>query len=158
MPNQNANRVTLLVLMGLTATGVSGCATTPETATTSATQSVAATVWTLEAIYTPADNTNVALSADLKPRHTVQFEDGRLVLQLDCNRGFANWAGEFPKPGTVQDLSIDRVASSRALCPGPSYGEQMARDLPGAQKFGLSVEGDELVIITNNAQYRFLKP
>ena len=114
--------------------------------------------WRLVAIYTPADSSNVEVPDELQAKHTIRFEQGRAFLQLNCNRGFASATSEWPGPGEIKPLTIGPIGSSRRLCPPPNeFSDSLAQNLMSAEKVGLSLGGDELVIITKGPHFRFLK-
>lgn len=126
---------------------IAGCATVPDP------HPIAGTTWKLVSIDTTGSSTT--LTPELQQRHTVTFgDDGRVAMQLDCNRGNASWSGSMPRGGSGS-LEIGPVASTRALCPDPSFGGQMARDLPEAARYRLLMEGRELVIETDRLRYSF---
>jgi len=95
-------------------------------------------------------NEEIRLRPQMSDRHSVTFQrDRSMTIQLDCNRGTANWNSTSRGGGTGQ-LNIGRIASTRALCPTPSYGERMAAELPQAFGYELGVEGRTLVVRTEN--------
>lgn len=110
--------------------------------------------WELVTIERPSQP-EVMLSRDQARRHNLQFEsDGRVTMQLDCNRGTASWSSE--KMGDGGSLSIGEIAATRALCPSPSYGEEMAASLPLANQYSIDSGGRTLTIRTRVATYRFV--
>ena len=103
------------------------------------------TSWRLVNVET--SGTSTSLTTELSSRHTLTFEGGgRLAMQLDCNRGNADWSA-----------SIGPVASTRALCPRPTFGEELAAELPGATSFTLLDDRSELVIRAESADYIFAR-
>lgn len=137
----------------LAVVSATSCATTPDDGL------VAADVWQLTSIYDPSSGENIEIPLELRPKYTVQFgADGRLTMQLDCNRGTATWSGNFPTPGAVEPLSIGPIASTRALCPEPSFGQRMAEALSGANLQALDVDNPTLVIVSDGVRYAFKPP
>ncbi|CDO35704.1 META domain-containing protein [Novosphingobium sp. KN65.2] len=97
-----------------------------------------------------------ALTSALQARHTLSFNrDGSLSLTLDCNRGNANWSAGPLQSGNGS-LTIGPVAATRALCPAPSFGEEMAAALPAAKGFTLLPGGKGLTIMTGTAVFAFV--
>ena len=108
--------------------------------------------WQLAAIDTSGSTTT--LTAPLQARHTLAFgPEGALALQLDCNRGRASWSAGKPRNGAGM-LTIGPVASTRMLCPEPSFGNQLA-GLSEAKTYALTVDRRELVIETGSLRFTF---
>ena len=113
------------------------------------------TNWRLVNVET--SGTSTSLTTELSSRHTLIFEGGgRLAMQLDCNRGNADWSASQPR-GETGSISIGPVASTRALCPRPTFGEELAAELPGATSFTLLDDRSELVIRAESADYVFAR-
>ncbi|MGY6551310.1 MAG: META domain-containing protein [Erythrobacter sp.] len=109
--------------------------------------------WRLAEIKASGDAPQI--TNDLRERHTISFEKtGGVAMQLDCNRGRAAWSAERHHTRSG-DLSIGPVASTRALCPDPSFGDRMAQDLPKARKYRIENEGRRLVIEAGDVTYAF---
>lgn len=107
----------------------------------------------LAAIDTSGSSTT--LTRALQSRHTLSFGDqGQLALQLDCNRGRASWSPGKPRNG-AGSMSIGPIASTRALCPEPSFGNQMASGLSEARTYVLSADRRELVIESATLRFTF---
>lgn len=127
---------------------LAGCETLPDMG-----HPLTGTTWQLTDIDTSGSSTR--LTPALQERHTITFEDGgRVFMQLDCNRGNASWSADQPRGGTG-GLTIGPVASTRALCPQPSFGDKMAADLQEAQRYTLVLEGRRLIIETGDLAYTF---
>ena len=108
--------------------------------------------WQLAEIHTSGSTTT--LTPALQARHTLAFgPDGALALQLDCNRGRASWAAGKPRNG-AGTITIGPVASTRMLCPEPSFGNQMA-SLAEARTYVLTADARELVIETGALRFTF---
>ena len=130
---------------------LAGCETTP----TSPPHPLEGTSWRLIDVET--SGTSTRLNPQLQARHTLTFmRDGKLQLQLDCNRGNADWSASMPETynGT---LVISQVASTRALCPPPSFGEDLAADLPSAMAYTLTPDGKGLVIRARRVAFSFAR-
>jgi heat shock protein HslJ len=110
------------------------------------------TEWQLAAIDTSGSTTT--LDPPLQARHTVAFgPEGALAIQLDCNRGRSTWAAGKPRNG-AGTLTIGPVASTRMLCPEPSFGNQLA-SLANAKTYALTLDRRELVIETGTLRLTF---
>lgn len=97
----------------------------------------------------------VQLAPAQQASHRLRFNpDGTLLLTLDCNRGSADWSAT-PQRGSG-NLQISQIASTRALCPPPSYGEAMAADLPSAFEFTVLPGGRSLKVSTRTNTYTFI--
>jgi len=130
---------------------LSGCATTTEKVPHELTRHT----WNLIQI-APRDAGSTILTYPQQARHQLLFEmDGELLLTLDCNRGNANWSADDPRDGSGS-LEIGIVASTRALCPSPTFGEQLAADLPSARSFSLQSGGQSMTISTRQNDYTFV--
>ena len=115
--------------------------------------------WYLTSIERPSQQP-ITLSGRSSDEHWLSFSpDGSLIASLDCNRGNGRWQrmGAAGMGGDrMGGLEIGEIASTRALCPTPSYGEEMAASLPLATAYELVDDGRELVIRTRTATYRLI--
>lgn len=110
--------------------------------------------WELVAIERPSQPIQ-RLSADQSDRHRIAFESGgRLNATLDCNRGNGDWSAPQVAVGSGP-ISIGEIAATRALCPSPSFGEEMAASLPLANQYILDSGGRSMALLTRVATYRF---
>lgn len=131
---------------------LASCATTPELSPDE--RALIASTWYLESIIDTQEE--IRLRPQLSDRHSVTFQrDGSVTMQLDCNRGNANWDAD-PRGGGTGDLSIGRVASTRALCPPPTYGERLAAELPQVDSYELGVEGRSLMLRSEDTIFGFV--
>lgn len=139
-------------LVGIAGSAIlAGCATTPDLSPDE--RAIIANTWYLESIIDAQEE--IRLRPQLGDRHTVTFQrNGTVTMQLDCNRGTADWSAD-PRGGGTGDLSIGRVASTRALCPPPTYGERMAAELSRVDSYELGVEGRTLVIRSSDTIFGF---
>lgn len=88
------------------------------------------TTWQLVGIQSMDDTQGLRRPAD-SSRYTLTLQaDGRAVLQLDCNRAMGSWRVEPSADPGNGGFRFGPLASTRALCPSPSLGEPLARQLP----------------------------
>jgi heat shock protein HslJ len=133
---------------------VAGCATTPS-GPSFAGHVLTGKDWQLTEI-TQRNAWPVQLAPAQQTIHRLRFNpDGTLQLTLDCNRGTANWSASGPQRGSG-NLQISQIASTRALCPPPSYGEAMAADLPSAAAFTVMPGGRSMQVATRTNVYTFV--
>ena len=122
-------------------------------ATSSTPHPLTGSEWQLTTIDTSGSSTTLVPA--LQVRHRLSFgEEGQLALQLDCNRGRASWSAGKPRNG-AGPITIGPVASTRALCPEPSFGGEMASGLSEARTYTLSTDQRELVIETGTLRFTF---
>jgi heat shock protein HslJ len=117
---------------------VTACAAKEEQVATVPKQAgLAGTRWQLTSIQSMDDAQGTTTPSD--PAHyTLDFgADGRAAIRLDCNRGTATWTAE-PAQANSGNLSFGPVASTKMLCPSPSLGEQLARQLPYVRTYQIS--------------------
>ena len=123
------------------------CATVPDT------HPLAGTEWKLTAIDTSGSTTT--LTPALQARHTLAFRDGgEAQVQLDCNRGRTTWTAARPGNG-AGTITFGPVASTKMLCPQPSFGDQLASGLGEAQRYTVTLDGRQLVIETPQLRFTF---
>lgn len=100
-----------------------------------------------------------SLNQDLQSRHTISFNyGGQFSMQLDCNQGSGSWSAQQPEyldSGQRGTISISPIAATRAYCQEPTFGEQMAADLPMTRAYRISTEGDRLVLRNGATRYVF---
>lgn len=119
-----------LTLAGCTTAGGTDA---PATATAS---TLAGTDWTLVK-FQSMDDAQGTTAPPPERTYTLSFgTDGALSMQLDCNRGRAQWES-VPSGKEGGSLNIGPVAATRALCPQPDVGEKMARFLPDVASYTL---------------------
>ena len=110
--------------------------------------------WQLTEIQRPSQPV-VTIPRNLSGAHTMMLNsDGSASYQLDCNRGNGTWQGERPINGNGS-LMLGEIASTRALCPAPSYGEEMAGALPLASSYYVSPDGRRLEVRARIGTYVF---
>jgi heat shock protein HslJ len=104
---------------------------------------LAGTSWTLVSFQSPDDAVGT-ISPPNPERYTLAFEpDGRLSMQLDCNRGMGSWrvTSESERGGS---LAITGGAMTRAACPPGSMDTRITSDLSRIRSFVL--DGDRLFL------------
>jgi heat shock protein HslJ len=75
-------------------------------------------------------------------RYVAEFRaDGRLTLQLDCNRATGQW--EMPSPATAE-LKLGGGAMTRAKCQPGALDTQIARDIGRVRSY--LIRGDRLFL------------
>jgi heat shock protein HslJ len=78
-------------------------------------------------------------------RYEFQFEpDGRLILQLDCNRANGRWRVASASGAAGGSLELKGGAMTRAMCGKGAMDAQIARDLDRVRSFTL--RGDRLYL------------
>jgi heat shock protein HslJ len=126
---------------------LSGCMTIPDS------HPLAGTEWQLAAIDTSGSTTT--LTPALQQRHTIRFMDGgELAVQLDCNRGRSTWIADQTTTGAGA-MTIGPVASTKMLCPQPSFGEQLAGGLTETERYLTTLDGRQLVLETPELRLTF---
>lgn len=95
---------------------------------------LAGTSWRLIEIASMDDTQGTQRTAD-PSRYTIGFQpDGQMAVRLDCNRG----VGTFKSRASASDsgsLKIGPLAVTKALCPPPSLGEALERQLPYVRSY-----------------------
>ncbi len=72
---------------------------------------------------------------DDRSKYTLTFgENGQLSARLDCNRGAGTWRNEISN-ATGGTLAVGPMAVTKALCPAPTIGELIERQLPYVRSF-----------------------
>ena len=110
------------------------------------------TSWRLVDVET--SGTSTRLTPELSSRHRITFEDGRVRAQLDCNRGNGSWSASIPQNGNGS-IDFGPIASTRAFCPDPTFGEELASSLPDATDYTITPGGAGLIIRTERKIYIF---
>ena len=140
-----------IFFVSVAATAVAACSAFPDFES----HPLDGSTWQLVDVETAGTSTR--LNAPLPSRHTLTFlSDRHVQMQLDCNRGNATWSASPPNNGDGR-LTISQIAATRALCPDPSFGEQLVTDLPSASRYLLAADGMRLTIRTANTTYRFMR-
>ncbi len=88
------------------------------------------TSWQLVGIQSMDDAQGLRRPAD-PSRYTLSLQaDGKAVLQLDCNRAMGRWQVEPSSDPGNGGFRFGPLASTKDLCPAPSLGALLARQLP----------------------------
>ena len=126
---------------------LAGCMTVPDV------HPLAGTEWQLVAIDTSGSTTT--LTPALQARHTLAFADGGEVqVRLDCNRGRSTCTAGLPANGAGA-ISFGPVASTKMLCPQPSFGNELSAGLTEAERYTTTLDGRQLVIETPELRFTF---
>ena len=118
----------------------------PQTDSLNLPPTLAGTQWRLVE-YQSMDDTSTQPPDSI--RYTLDLgADGRVAMQLNCNRGMGTWSAEAG-PGVESEpesesgtITFGPMAVTRALCPPPSMDEQIARDMDRVR--GYLLRGDTL--------------
>lgn len=91
-------------------------------------QSLAGTKWRLVHFQSSDDSIGTIIPPNVG-NYTLEFmPDGKLAMQLDCNRGTATWQ-EADRTATGATLTISPGAMTRAMCQPGAIDTRLARDL-----------------------------
>lgn len=95
------------------------------------------TKWQLVEIQSMDDGQGVSRPKD-PTRYILEFgREGVLSAKLDCNRGKGNW-NSYVANANGGSLVIGTMAVTKALCPDPTLGEMLERQLPYVRNFTMS--------------------
>ena len=121
--------------IGLAAAGLAACSTTAENPPPNLPFSgLQGTSWQLVEIQSMDDVQGITRPDD-PSKYTLTFgSDGRLSARLDCNRGMGNWSNDISN-ATGGTLTFGPMAVTKALCPEPTLGESLERQLPYVRSF-----------------------
>lgn len=115
-----------LIITLLTAFLISSCAATQDKQEV---MELANTSWQLVS-YQSMDDSQGTTRTDDPKKYTLTFSvNGKVSLRLDCNRGTGSWQSMPSADGNSGSVKFGPIAATRALCPQPSMGEKLARDL-----------------------------
>ena len=70
---------------------------------------------------------------EIRPKNPSDYtlalnSDGNATMKLDCNRATASWSAEVSSDGYSGTFSFGPLATTSAVCPALSMGEQIAND------------------------------
>jgi len=79
------------------------------------------------------DNAQGTTRPDVRSKYTIAFDnegtvEGNLAVRLDCNRGVGPWKNPIAN-ATGGTLEIGPLGVTKMLCPSPSMGELLERQL-----------------------------
>ena len=102
---------------------LAACATSPETPA-----GLANTRWTLVA-FAPSSTPAAEVRPADSQRYRLDFQaDGRLLAQVDCNRGSGTWQAT-PQTGQSGTLKLGPLALTRMMCPPDAIGQHWPQDV-----------------------------
>lgn len=119
----------------VTISALSGCASTTDTQPTLLPfAGLGGSEWRLVEFQSMDDAQGVTRPAD-PARYTLAFaSDGALSARLDCNRGMGTWRNDLAN-ATGGTLVFGPMAVTKVLCPEPTMGEWLERQLPNVRNF-----------------------
>ena len=137
------HRVMGVVLAG--AALLSGCAAS--SSSQNQPDSLSGSSWTLVAFRQAAGN------AEVRPARPDQYRlsfqaDGRLVAQVDCNRGSGTW--QATPAGSGGSLHLGPMALTRMMCPPDPLGQRLPQDVEAVQSYRI-VNGQLQLELAGNA-------
>lgn len=107
-----------------------------------ATGELAGTKWQLVEFQSMDDAVATKRPSD-PSRYTMELAgNGDAAFQLDCNRGMGSYESQPSSGGYGGSLTFSVLATTKALCPPPTMGESLARDVAYMRSYVL--EGDRL--------------
>lgn len=138
------HRIVGVVLIG--AALLSGCAASSSSQNQS--DSLSGTSWTLVAFRQTTGN-----AGEIRPTHPAQYRlsfqaDGRLVAQVDCNRGNGTWQATRAESGG--SLHLGPMALTRMMCPPDPLGQRLPQDVEAVQSYRV-VNGQLQLELAGNA-------
>ncbi|PHV28745.1 META domain-containing protein [Janthinobacterium lividum] len=140
------HRVVGVVLAG--AALLSGCAASSSSQTQP--DSLSDTSWTLVAFSQAAGN------AEVRPARSDQYRlsfqaDGRLVAQVDCNRGSGTW--QAAPAGSGSSLHLGPMAVTRMMCSPDPLGQRLPQDMEAVQSYRIVNGKLQLQLVGNAGSY-----
>ncbi|MCB2079668.1 MAG: META domain-containing protein [Novosphingobium sp.] len=98
---------------------------------------LAGTSWQLVEFRSMDDAQGIKRPGDVT-RYTVSFDaEGRASFRLDCNRGTGSYTREVSS-ATGGTLTFGPIAVTKALCPEPSMGEFLEKQLPWVRSYTMA--------------------
>lgn len=133
MRSERSTRLGATLWVGIAVCGLlAGCAA-PAAAPRG--DALAGTHWRLVEIRS-MDDTQGSTRPDDAARYTLALgADGQAALRLDCNRARGPWSAMLVADGREGSFRIGPLGVTRALCPPPSLGERIARDMENVRGF-----------------------
>jgi len=120
------SRHRLAMLLGLVLAAACGGARPASESGAAGAAALAGTSWRLVEFQSSDDAIGTQRPSDAD-RYTLELgEGGALAMRLDCNRGSGSWSAT-PNGAEGGALSLGPLAVTRAFCPPPSLGDQIAR-------------------------------
>lgn len=107
---------------------------TPAPAQQAAFAGLGGTSWQLVEIQS-MDDAQGTTRPEQRADYTLTFNaDGTLAMRLDCNRATGTWRNDGAST-TGGTLTFGPMAVTRALCPAPTLGEVLERQMPWVRSF-----------------------
>ena len=95
------------------------------------------------------DDTQGTTRPDDPDKYTITFNnDGSLSARFDCNRGIGPWRNDISN-ATGGTLSIGPLGVTKALCPDPSMGEMLERQLRYVRSFTITENRLNMVLMAD---------
>lgn len=95
------------------------------------------THWRLVEFRSMDDAQGITRPDDPDKYSIIFHNDGSVSARLDCNRGVGTWRNDIAN-ATGGTLSIGPLGVTRALCPEPSMGEKLERQLGEVRSFTIA--------------------
>jgi heat shock protein HslJ len=113
--------------------------------------SLANTSWDLVMLRLDADN-----PAEIRPVRPDQYRlsfqaDGRVTVQIDCNRGSGTW--QATPAGQGGGLRLGPLALTRMMCPPDALGQRLPQDLEAVQSYHIVDGRLQLELASNAGRY-----
>lgn len=104
-------------------------AATTATTTAEATATLAGSRWRLLELQSMDDSIGT-VEPDDPARYTLALgTDGKVSMQLDCNRGSGTWKSVPSSDGASGSFELGPMAMTRAMCPRGSLDTRIAREM-----------------------------
>jgi hypothetical protein len=120
-------RLAFLLLAGCTA-GTAPPSAPPGAGASAAPAPLAGTRWRLVQFQSPEDAIGLKKPYDPNAYILELLPDGRLALQLECNRAVGHWEAHATGPDQGS-ISLNAPAATSAACLHESWESRLARDL-----------------------------
>jgi para-nitrobenzyl esterase len=109
---------------------------------------LAGTSWQLVQFQSMDDTT---LEPDERSKYTINFgEDGKAIIRLNCNRGFATW-----NSSGANQLEFGPLALTKAQCPAGSLHDRFVKDLPYVRSYILKEGHLYVSLMADGGIYEF---
>lgn len=146
----------LLAVAGALCTSLTNCTTQPAPPATPlampASASLAGTKWQLVQ-FQSMDDAIGTIKPDDPTHYTMDLmADGKLAMQLNCNRAAGRWEAH-PAGPTDGRISFIEPAVTRAMCLGPSMDDRIARDLGNIVSYKLVADTLNLALKFDSGIY-----
>lgn len=153
----------LLMSAGWSLSGAPGFAAEPtsmssaddlsEPIATSESSILTGTQWHLLQFQSMDDAQGILKPADPSLYTMELLPNGRLVMQLNCNRAMGVWTARSGPAAESGGFRIPRLAATRALCPPPRLGEHFARQSEHIRSYLLQDDKLHLSLMADGGIY-----